>query len=187
MKVRFWLITAAVVLAAVGIFAIATEYGTQSDPLVSLSYINDVLKPELLEEAKENAQSVAKQVSDRVAVYEERLNKKVDEFTDRNSAQIDDADIAKIVEDIQLPSEKQSAPFASIALKLGDKLTLASGCEILLVSGSAKCSGSIIDMTTGQTAGALSVNHLYVVPDGGVTISATAAATVLVRGQYSVY
>ena len=36
----------AVLLGSVGAYA-ATNYGTESDPLITLSYLNEVLKPEL--------------------------------------------------------------------------------------------------------------------------------------------
>ena len=45
-KCAVWLIAVLlVVLTATGYFAIGAEYGSQDDPLVTLSYINDVLSP----------------------------------------------------------------------------------------------------------------------------------------------
>ena len=49
-KWTIWLSAALlVVLAVSGYFAIAAEYGSKEDPLVTLSYINEVLSPQTME------------------------------------------------------------------------------------------------------------------------------------------
>ncbi|MBQ3010858.1 MAG: hypothetical protein IJD81_06665 [Oscillospiraceae bacterium] len=55
----------AVLLGGIGAYA-ATNYGTESDPLITLSYLNSVLKPQL-------EQTYNKQTSDSIAALESRL------------------------------------------------------------------------------------------------------------------
>lgn len=55
----------AVLLGGIGALA-ATNYGTESDPLITLSYLNEVLKPEL-------EQKYTQQTEDRLAELESRV------------------------------------------------------------------------------------------------------------------
>ena len=55
------------VLVLAGFLALAAEYGTQDDPLVSLSYINNVLAPETLKKLTRKLRKI------------EELNKTIDE------------------------------------------------------------------------------------------------------------
>lgn len=55
----------AVLLGGIGAYA-ATTYGTESDPLITLSYLNDVLKPEL-------QQTYTRQTQDSIAALESRI------------------------------------------------------------------------------------------------------------------
>ena len=54
MNKRKWIITTSSVLLVLllisGYMAIAAEYGAESDPLVSASYITDVLAPETIKQ-----------------------------------------------------------------------------------------------------------------------------------------
>lgn len=56
----------AVLLGGIGVYAV-TNYGTESDPLITLSYLNAVLKPEL--EEKYNQQT-----KDSIAALESRVD-----------------------------------------------------------------------------------------------------------------
>lgn len=55
----------AVLLGGIGAYA-ATTYGTESDPLITLSYLNDVLKPQL-------EQTYTQQTKDSIAAMEARI------------------------------------------------------------------------------------------------------------------
>lgn len=59
----------AVLLGGIGVVA-ATNYGTESDPLITLSYLNDVLKPEL-------EQKYTQQTKDSFAELESRVEAEV--------------------------------------------------------------------------------------------------------------
>lgn len=60
----------AILLGGIGAYA-ATTYGTESDPLITLSYLNSVLKPEL-------EQAYSKQTNDSIAALEARLESEAD-------------------------------------------------------------------------------------------------------------
>ena len=194
MKVKWGLITLTILFVAWGIFALAAEYGTQSDPLVSLSYITDVFRPDLLKRAENESKSRAAEVQSTVDRFDQQVDAKVSEFADRNTAQVDSTMIDAIAAKVraQVPQQAISAPFATVTLAAGKTLTLKAGCEVLLRSGNGVCSAgespALIDMTTGgalTSGSALSANHLYLVPGVGRTIRAGNAVTVLVRGEYN--
>ena len=79
-------------LMAVGCYAIAAEYGSQSDPLVTLSYINEVLLPQTKSELDEK-------LAQTVSSYDQTLQQKTQEleqYVDRqvsnySSGQLDSA------------------------------------------------------------------------------------------------
>ena len=60
-------------LMAVGCYAIAAEYGSQSDPLVTLSYINEVLLPQTKRELDEK-------LAQTVSSYDQTLQQKTQEL-----------------------------------------------------------------------------------------------------------
>ncbi len=190
MKMKGALIAVIILAAAVGIFAIAADYGTQSDPLVSLSYITDVLTPDLVKQAEKIAEDTAKQVNSNITSYEARVDKKVNEFIDRNTANVNSTMIDQIADKVELPASKQAAPFTTLQLTAGKTVVLTKGCEVLARGEGSSCkAGKLIDMTTGglvSAGGAISANHLYVAPES-VTISVKSTVTVLVKGQYSSY
>ncbi len=170
-----------VAILALGFLALAVEYGTQSDPLVSLSYINDVLKPELLSEVDKASDDVSSAIS----AYEGRVDKKVDEVTDRMSAEITDSDLAAIA--AQVPTaQKQNAPFTTLDLTAGKSITLKSGCELLSRGDLSLKSGNLIDVTAGEETSAIKANHLYTAIDTA-TVTAKGKVTVFVRGDYILY
>ncbi len=195
MKAKWGLIALAVLLAAWGIFALAAEYGTQSDPLVSLSYITDVFRPALLKQAESESRTRADQVQAAVDRFDEQVNAKVSEFTDRNTAAVDSAMVDQIAAAVKakIPQTATSAPFATVSLSSGKTLALDAGCEVLLYQGGASISAqespALVDTTTGgalTSGSALVANHLYLAPGGGRSIKTGGTATLLIRGQYSV-
>ena len=194
MKVKWGIVTLTVLLVAWGIFALAAEYGTQSDPLVSLSYITDVFRPNLLKQAENEGKTRAAEVQSTVRRFDEQINAKVNEFTDRNTAQVDNTMIDSVAAKVktQIPQPIANAPFTILTLSSGKILNLSSGCEVLVRSGDAIChaneSPAMIDMTTGGalvSGNILSANHLYLNSGNGRTIRAKNAVTILVRGKYS--
>ena len=145
----------AVLLVAVGAGAgayAASTYGTQSDPLVAKSYLDNTLTPKLQSE----------------------FQTKVDQ-----QSQVLENEIA---------SANKTMNFAAVSLSKGQTLRCSEGCEVVLRSGSAAASAALSDVTAGtevSSGGALTANHLNVAPDSAA-LTATAAATLLVRGVYTV-
>ena len=56
----------AVLLGGIGVVA-ATNYGTESDPLITLSYLNEVLKPELEQKYNQQTKDSLAELESRVA------------------------------------------------------------------------------------------------------------------------
>ncbi len=142
----------AVLAAGVGAYA-ASNYGTSSDPLVTLSYLNEKLTPSLM------------------SSFQSQVNTAVNNLDKTTGG-------------------AGPAAFEVLSLSKGQTLTGMVGCELLLRSGSASCSGEIVDSTGGGTlkaGGAVSANHLYMVSQdgGGFTVS-SAQATILIRGPYAI-
>ena len=151
----------------------ATTLGTQSDPLVTLSYLTGNLKPQIMSEINAN-------ISSAEALLKPSLDAQVSSF----KAEID----AKLG-----TQTAQSAGFTLVSLSKNQTLSCGVGAEILLRVGSASALGgapALVDSTTGATlsdGGALEANHMYMVSIQGNGLKATASTVrVLVRGTYIV-
>ena len=141
-------IAVAVLAAGIGAYA-ATNYGTQSDPLVAMSYLEDVLGPKM----------------------ETELDKQINEAANSLKSQYGAA----------------SSAFSVVTLSSGQTLKGGDGCELVLRSGSAAATGTLVDVTSGTelaSGGSLTANHLYVGSGSGVTASGN--TTLLVRGSSTV-
>lgn len=155
----------------VGAFSASATGGGQTDPLVTLSYLTKVLKPELLSK-----------VGEQVAANEQALLGKVEAAIDGYSKEMEKA---------LGGSSGEGALYTLVTLSKDKLLCPGAGAEVLLRTGTATAlAGSapvMLDATSGATVsigGALLTNHLYVVPLEGGVISATSDCTLLVRGEY---
>ena len=146
-----------------------TNYGTESDPLVTLSYLNETLSPQI--EGKVSA----------------AIDAKARELEDKFDEAIDDVDT-----DV---STVTPAAFKVVTLSRGQTVTCSVGTEIMLRVGSASSYGSnsprLIDETGGGSVTAsgvsLTTNHMYMVTIEGNGITANASTVkVLIRGSYTV-
>ena len=203
-KWAVWLIAVLlVVLTATGYFAIGAEYGSQDDPLVTLSYINDVLSPNTM-----------KNIDSIFAQKQQELTAQIDQKMGNLDAQIDDKisqlqkqyvqtgigdDVIQAAANLVIDKLNGSlgpgegAQWKVIKLVKGKVLTGKVGCELLLRFGSSVCvaSGSpgLIDLSNGcdlANGGILEANHLYLITVDGRGIKATSDATLLVCGNYTV-
>lgn len=193
-----------VFLMATGYYAVAADYGSKDDPVVSLSYINDVLMPAL--EAK-----LDKTIDAKTAEFETTLQSKLQEYTSGTTSQVTatesnyqtiladknfinslaDAVTAKLKTQV---GTSASQAFAVVKIPNGKTMTCSVGCEVLLRIGTATCKASttpgLINITTGATlnnGGTLSQNCLYLVSIQGRGVTASGGdATVLVRGSYTI-
>ena len=146
--------------------ALAAGGGSQSDPLVTLSYSTQTVQPDILRQVEERANT---RQADLMTQFEHRL----DQLQGGTGG---------------------SATYTLVTLSSGNRLELEVGCELMLRVGSAAVNSAtepaLIDMTTGGTlanAGSLVQNHLYMatIPDRTVTASA-GTVKLLVRGGYSI-
>lgn len=157
------IIAAAVAALAIGagsLTVLATQ-GDRDDPLVTLSYLQKVVTPELekkVDEAvKANSEELAKQLDIAITSYETRVDEKL---------------------------AQAGAVFQSRELKSGESYTADVGRELLLVSGSATAVGNLVDTTAGGTVadgGRLSVGHLYVTAGSNAGVKAASDASIMVR------
>ena len=167
------MIIATIALMSGVIVLAAASSGSQNDPLITLSYLTDVFKPQILSEITKTEQEMTKKFDAQIAAFEAGLK------TEQNDE----------LPDIPDSIEK----FSVVTLSRGQSLTCSVGVEIMLRIGSATGSGSspaLVDYTTGSTlaeGSALTANHMYLITIEGNGITATAdLVRVLVRGSYTV-
>lgn len=163
----------------VGVTAAGTA-GSESDPLVTLSYLNDTFLSRIME-------MVDRRLAERESVLSDKLATQVAQ------------DMQTLAEQYGTPSGAQSdggvAPtFVVVTMEQGQTLYGDIGCEVMLRVGTAKCvspsSPGLIDETDASVlegGGQLVKNHLYMMTITDRGVRATAATTkLLVRGGYSV-
>ncbi len=167
-------VLAAALITGVTIYA-ATSYGTESDPLVTLSYLSQKLKPEILSEVQSKIDAESSELSS-------EFDRKVEEFADN------------IGSDVGSSGGNSADTFSVITLYDGQVMTCSVGTEIMLRIGSAYAYGDdepvLVDTTTGTTLAdgySLSKNHMYMVTivDNGIEASSS-VVKVLVRGQFEI-
>ena len=169
-------LTAAVAVAiALGGVALAAG-GSQTDPLVTLSYLTDQATPAILT-----------QVDSRIAQRESALTQALQKVVDQYVTQVESA----------LGGGGQGTGVAGayqvVYLSAGQQLIGSEGCEFLLRAGTALCvsdsAPGLVDMTAGTTlaaGGSLVQNHLYLGTIDGRGVKAASAVTLLVRGSYTI-
>ena len=169
------LLTAALSVGALALL-LGAAAGSQTDPLVTMSYLNDV-----------NAPAILKQVESKLDSREQALVDKLDAVADAYVQEVEGL----------LGSSSgagvSTSVFSVVTVKAGQQLLGSTGCELLLRGGSATCVAAsapgLVDSTEGSTlasGGALQPNHLYLITADGRGLKATADATVMVRGSYTI-
>jgi len=198
-----------IVLLLTGYLAVAAEYGSQNDPLVTLSYIEELI-PEL-------QRTIDKAIQDRTAEFHatleqkiqqalESIDAKINEFRNEYSSDIVDQafidSVANMVyEKIRASggtggtgSEGTSGSlFSVVRFKSGQTVIGEVGTELLWRFGTATCvapgTPGLIDVTTGAdlpNGGSLQQNHLYVVTVENRGFKATSDCVILIKGPYKV-
>lgn len=177
MKRKFKLLAAVLGVTAiitVGAVALAAA-GDSTDPLVTLSYLNDVFAP-----------SLRTQVDEAVSANEEALKNELDaaiaEWDERLQSETEDGEL------------EATSQFQVITISKGQRIVGKIGCEFLLRVGSAVCRSSgttgLIDCTDAviiSDGDSLVKNHLYMVTINTRTVEATSSVVkVLVRGDYTI-
>lgn len=169
-----------VTLSLVGVAFAAGGQGSQSDPLVTLSYLTQQTTPAILSQ-------VDSMVDEREAELEAQLSAVVDRYLQ----EVEDA-LASSGGTAAQPGSG-SASYEVVTLSAGQTIVGSAACEFLLRSGTALCvsdtSPGLVDMTAGTTlagGGALTANHLYLATIEGRGVTAATAVTIMVRGDYTI-
>ena len=184
MKQKKWplrLLSGGLVTAAlVGVAVAAGQQGSQSDPLVTLSYLRQQALPQVLED-----------VDEKVAARQSELEDKLSAVADGYAAEVEAALSGSA--GAGSGSQTGGAVYQVVELSAGQTLTGSAACELLLRSGTATCvsdsSPGLVDMTDGATlanGGALKANHLYLATIEGRGVRASTAVTIMVRGEYTI-
>lgn len=162
------------VLAA--FMAIATEVGSQGDPLVTLSYLNETFMQQILTG-----------VDEKIAVRNGELKNELAEKISEAEREI----LLRLSGSFGSEAGGSSVTFTAVTLTGGRTLFGTPGSEIMLRSGSAVCyigGSGLVDHTDGTITGpggVLQINHLYLTTDNsGVTASGD--VVLLVRGDYMI-
>lgn len=144
--------------------------GDQSDPLVTLSYLNQTALPQII-----------KQVEDKTAAKQKELEQNLTDQINQYKQQAGQG------------TSGGSASYTLVSMTKGQVMSLGVGCELLLRVGSAtvkaNTSPALIDLSSGGTVGSgtsLTKNHLYMATIADRTLTVSADAKLLVRGSYSI-
>lgn len=187
-KIRTMIAAASVVLT-LGVSVLAASYDSSEDPLISLSYLTNIFKPEIEQEYEE-----------RVAELEARLSEleNTSSIPEENEPIIDTTPETEepVIDTTPDDPLAASAAYEVVELTYGDSLYAVSACDIMLRSGSASCiapdaSQGIADYTDGYEVyndQAIVKNHMLLIPRGdGRGIKALSESVfVMVRGEYTI-
>jgi hypothetical protein len=171
------LVTGIVVLAAIALISGATILamaapGTQEDPFITLSYLTNQFKPQIMNEVKSAEQRLLSTFDDKITQLEARI-------------QANQGGTAAA------PTSAET--FVVVTLNRGQSLTCSVGTEIMLRIGSANGFGAdpaLVNSTSGSTlsaGAALTENNMYLITIEGNGVRATAdMVRLLVRGSYKI-
>lgn len=166
-------------LLVVSVTAAGTA-GTETDPLVTLSYLNETFMTQLMGKVDEKLATRDKELSDKLAAQVAQDTKELADKYGSGSTSGDTSGAADT--------------FVVVTLSNAQTLHGEIGCEVMLRVGTASCVASyspgLIDETDASTLSGgreLVKNHLYMmtVTDRGVKATA-ATVKLLVRGSYTV-
>ena len=191
------------VIFTVGSFAAAdNKYTTEDDPLVSLSYLTDVLAPETIEKVNAaidlKADELEKSINLVLSEYTTQLETTINDLESRyNNLATDSSFINAVSASViqQMGTNGTSAGGSSwslVSVQAGETYKFEVGGMILLRIGSANCytpsSPGIIDTTSGgelDGGKALEKNHLYLVTVADRGFTAKSDSKIMVFGNYT--
>ncbi len=211
MTKKKWILTTSaflmVLLLLTGYMAIAAEFGSQDDPVVALSYITDVLAPEILENVNDSIELKSKEFStemnQKLTEYTAQLDATITEFEERNLNIATDAQFVDAVTTQVLARMNGTSPSGTslggndwrlVEVKKGQTLVFDVGSMILLRIGDATCVATsdpgLVNLTTATVLSNgknLAQNNLYMVTVQGRGFKATGATNkLLVSGNYTI-
>ena len=144
----------------------AATYGTSSDPLITLSYLNDKVMPSMLSE------------------FQKKMDAKVGELTTGYEKRI-----RELEDKLNTSAGGGNETFAVVALKNGQSISCSEGVEIMLRAGSAQAWSEISDLTSGTPLGVGGrvgfKPHVHRALCGR-RLGVTSDTTLLIRGSYKI-
>ncbi len=165
----------ALALSAVllGTVAALAEGGGQTDPLITLSYLNQTAIPQIVKQVEDQTIQRQRELEQLFAEQVERCLQQAGQGTGGASG---------------------GASFSLVTVPSGQTLALGVGCEVLPRVGSVQVQAStapaLVDLSTGGTvdSGAtLTRNHLYMATIADRTLTASGGeAKLLIRGSWSI-
>lgn len=171
-----------VTLTLLGVAVAAGQQGSQSDPLVTLSYLNQQVTPAILAQVDSQLTARQSELEGKLAAVKDSYVKEVEAKLNGSGGTSSGGQTAS-----------GSASYQVVTLSAGQTLTGGAACEFLLRTGTATCvsdsSPGLVDMTDGTTlasGGALKANHLYLGTIEGRGVKASTAVTIMVRGSYTI-
>ena len=186
-----------VLLITVGVVSIVAEYGASDDPLVTKSYIDSVLTPDMTakidaEIAKAKA-SLETYANDKINAHSATVDTKIENLKKSVTASLSQATIDeianKVITQLKADGVSASGTWAVVNLPSGKTLKGKLGTEILVRAGSATASGNLVNTTSGSeisSGGAISNNSLYLVTSADKGIKATQPVIAVVSGDYTI-
>ncbi|MDR0491049.1 MAG: hypothetical protein LBH28_07380 [Oscillospiraceae bacterium] len=164
-------LAAVVFVSGASILAVASS-GSESDPFVTLSFLTDVFRPQIMVEIDKTDRELSEKFDARISEFEARLQSSLGSAAEAHSS----ADV-----------------FSVVTLTSGQSLTCSVGAELMLRVGNATGFGSapaLVDYTGGSTlasGASLIANHMYLVTIEGNGVNAAAGTVrLLVRGNYTI-
>ncbi|MBO4264692.1 MAG: hypothetical protein J5922_01255 [Clostridia bacterium] len=170
----------AAMLAFITVFTIVilADSSSDSDPLVTLSYISGVLVPSVDEKIQktvdDNNKEIEKLIDSKISALKEELKK------DEPAA----------------PALSENAEFEAISIAFGKTLKPKAACEVILRSGNARVvspfeNQGLSDLTAAKElydGNSVSLNHLVLIPraDGRAIMAMSDVIWVMVRGEYEI-
>lgn len=156
------LAVAAALAVGAAVTVLAAGQGSQDDPLLTLSYLEEVIAPQLQEKVdaavKDHSDELQKQLDIAITSYETRVDEAL--------------------------AAAGTHSFQTRELAKGERAAPGAGRELLVVSGELTAQGRLADTTAGASVSAgdkLEPGHLYVALDAGSGCVAAGAATVMSR------
>ena len=169
--IRFW--AAALSAVLLGTVTALASAGDQTDPLVTQSYLNQTVIPQIVKQVEE--QTAAKQTE-----LEQKFAAQIAQYLAQAGTGTGTSSVG-------------SDSFTLVSLSKGQVMSLGVGCEILprigTVTVKANTSPALIDTSTGaavNSGSSLTANHLYMATIADRTLTASGDAKLLVRGSYSI-
>jgi len=173
LRTVFCLMLVGTVLAA--FVAMAADVGSQGDPLVTVSYLNETFLGQILE-----------QVDAKLTGRNDMLKQEMDQTIAQKEREL----LTQLGGNSADSSGGLAVTYMEVTLEKGQILYGGAGCEVMLRSGSASCvadsTPGLIDSTAGNSinnGAALTKNHLYMMT-AQRGVRADSDVTLLVRGEY---